>query len=53
MAAYGGCEKDPQCPRLLIQTMNEGYKDWRAMKSMLTNRGLGINANKCLHEGVI
>ena len=32
--------------------MNEGYKAWGAMKSFLTNRGLGINV-KCQYEGVI
>ena len=30
----------------------ERYKAWGAMKSFLTNRGLGINV-KCLYEGVI
>ena len=24
-----------------------------ALKSVLSNKGLGINANKCLYEGVI
>ena len=33
--------------------MNEGYKAWRELKSVLCNRGLGINAKKCLYEGVI
>ena len=26
---------------------------WGTLKSVLSNRGLGIKANKCLHEGVI
>ena len=34
-------------------TMNEGYKAWGALKCELSNRRLGINAKKCLHEGVI
>ena len=33
--------------------MNEGYKAWGALKSVLSNRGLGIKAKKCLYEGVI
>ena len=34
-------------------TMNEGYKAWGALKSVLCNRGLGTNAKNCLYEGVI
>ena len=33
--------------------MNEGYKSCGALKSVLNYRGLGINAKKCLYEGVI
>ena len=33
--------------------MNEGYRALGALKTVLNNRGLGINANKCLYEGVI
>ena len=33
--------------------MNEGYRAWGAMKSVLSNRGLGIKAKKCLYEKVI
>ena len=35
--------------------MNEGYRACGALKSVLSNRGLGIKANKCLYEakGVI
>ena len=33
--------------------MNEGYRAWGELKSVLTNRGLGIKAKKCLYEGVI
>ena len=33
--------------------MNEGYKAWGALKSVLSNRELGINSKKCLCEGVI
>ena len=47
MAAAGGCEKE------VVNRMNEGYKAWGALKSVLSNRGLGINAKKCLYEGGI
>ena len=33
--------------------MNEGYRARGALKSVLSNRGLGIKANKCPYEGVI
>ena len=33
--------------------MNEGYRAWGPLKSVLSNIGLGIRAKKCLHEGVI
>ena len=29
------------------------YRAWGALKSVLSNRGHGIKANKCLYEGVI
>ena len=32
---------------------NEGYRAWGVLKSVLSNRGLGIKAKKCLYEGVI
>ena len=47
MAADGGCVSD------VVHRMNEGFKEWGAMKSVLCNRGLGIKAKKCLYEGVI
>ena len=47
VAADGGCERD------VIHRMNEGYRARGTMKSVLSNRGLGINAKKCLYEGVI
>ena len=47
MAADGGCERD------VVHRMNEGYRAWGAVKSVLSDRGLGINAKKCLYEGVI
>ena len=37
----------------LVHRMNEGYRALGALKSVLSNRGLGIKANKCLYEGVI
>ena len=47
MAADGGCERD------VVHRMNEGYRAWGALKSVLSNRGLWIKANKCLYEGII
>ena len=47
MAADGGCERD------VVHRMNEGYRAWRALKGVLSNRGLNIKAKKCLYEGVI
>ena len=38
VAADGGCERD------VIQRMNEGYRAWRVLKSVLSNKGLGIKA---------
>ena len=46
-AADGGCESD------VVHRMNEGYRAWGALKSVMSNRGLGIKAKKCLYEGVI
>ena len=37
----------------VVQIMNGGYRAWRALKSVLSNRGLGIKAKKCLYKGVI
>ena len=34
--ADGGCERD------VVHRMNEGYRAWGALKSVLSNRGLGI-----------
>ena len=36
-----------------MHRMNEGYRAWGALKSVLSNSGLGIKAKKCLYEGVI
>ena len=47
VAADGGCESD------VVHRMNEGYRAWGALKSVLSNRVLGIKAKKCLYEGVI
>ena len=47
VAAKGGCERD------VVHRMNEGNRAWGALKSVLSNRGLGILAKKCLYEGVI
>ena len=37
----------------MVHRINEGYRAWGALKSVLSNRGLGIKAQKCLYEGVI
>ena len=37
----------------MVLRMNEGYRTWGALKSVLRNRGLGMKAKKCLYEGVI
>ena len=37
----------------VVHRMNEGYRAWGALKSVMSNRGLGIKANKCLYEGLI
>ena len=37
----------------VVHRMNEGYRVWGELKSVLSNRGLGIKAKKCLYEGVI
>ena len=39
VAADGGCDL--------------GYRAWGALKSVLSNTGLGIKAKKCPYEGVI
>ena len=44
VAADGGYER---------HRMNEGYRAWGALKSVLSNRGLGIKEKKCLYEGLI
>ena len=47
VAADGGCKWD------VVHRMNEGYRARGVLKSVLSNRGLGIKAKKCLYEGVI
>ena len=37
----------------VLKRMNKVYRAWGALKSVLSNRGLGIKAMKCLYEGVI
>ena len=46
VAADGGCERD------VVHRINEGYKPWGALKSVQSNRGLGIKYKKCLNEGL-
>ena len=47
VAADGGCERD------VVHRMNEGYRAWGALKSVLSNKGVGIKAKQCQYEGVI
>ena len=47
VAADGGCERD------VVHSVNEGYRAWGELKSVLSNSGLGIKAKKCLCEGII
>ena len=42
VAADGGCERDE------VHRMNEECRAWGALKSVLINRGLEINAKKSL-----
>ena len=44
---YNYCERD------VVHRMNEGYRASGTLKSVLSNRGLGIKTKKCLYEGVI
>ena len=37
----------------MVHRMNEGYRAWGMLKSILSNRVLGIKAKKYLYEGVI
>ena len=46
VAADGGYERD-------VVPNECGYRAWIALKSVLSNRGLGIMAKKCLYEGAI
>ena len=47
MAADGRCERE------VVHRINEEYRTWGALKSVLRHRGLGIKAKKCLYERVI
>ena len=47
VAVDGGCERD------VVHRMNEGYRALGALKSVRSNRGLGIKTKKCRYERVI
>ena len=47
VAADGGRERD------VVHRMNEGYRAWGLLRSVLSNRGFGTKGKKCLYEGVI
>ena len=42
VAADEGCERD------VVHRKNEDYRAWGVLKRVLSNRGLGIKAKKCL-----
>ena len=42
LAANGGCKRDA------VHRMNEGYRAWGALKGVMSKRGLGIKAKKCV-----
>ena len=42
VAVVGGCVRD------VVHRINVGYRAWGALKSVLSNRGLGIKAVKFL-----
>ena len=44
VAADGGCERD------VVHRVNDGCRALGVLKSVLSNRGLGIKAKKCLYE---
>ena len=46
-AADGGCERD------VVHGMNKEYRAWGELKSVQSNRGLKIKANKCLYGIII
>ena len=46
VTAYG-CEND------MVHRINERYRAWGPQKSVLSNRGLGMKAEKWLYKGVI
>ena len=49
VAADGGCERD------VVHRIDEGYRAWGALKSVLSNRELGTKAKKDYnrYEGLI
>ena len=47
VAADGGYKRD------VVHRMNEGNRAWGVLKSVLSNRGLGIKVKKCRYERVI
>ena len=47
VSAHGGCE------RVVVHIISEECREWGALNSVISNRELGINAKKCLYEGVI
>ena len=47
VAADGACERD------VVHRMNEGYRALEGLKSVMSNRRLGIKEKKSLYERVI
>ena len=44
---------DGGCERGMVHRMNEGYRAWGALKSVLSNRGMRMNSKKCIYQAII
>ena len=47
VAAEGACAMD------VVHRMNKGNRAWGVLKSVLSNRGLGVKSKKCPYEEAI
>ena len=44
---------DERCEMDVVYRINQGYRAWGSLRSVLSNRGLGIKAKKCLYEAIV